>query len=1214
MESESGTNNTKISDSGYSNSCSNTTSQGSASSKSRLSGGSNSSRSSGYERAPSKQNQSDEKGHSQGPKRNKDREHKKKKQKSSTSLAVPALTTIPQAFIVPSETFSVTPAVNATSVEPTACPIHLETAVPETLETSLVHVDTALSTIIPLVTDDVGILESNITVVPDDKEVVSCGTENYHQLAKSVDDSKVEGDLLQFDVIPSSQPEVNDGFCCVISMYDGVVLYTTPSLTSILGFPEDMWLGHSFIDFVHPKDRDTFSSQISTSVNLPLVDSQGKVKDVKNYLYVCLKQYVNKDPSEVNVLEKPVSYQAFHLTVTIKRMSDSSETRLCDHNNNGLFLVILAVPVYSAYKVPGERKKSTKFGMRHTATCIFSYVDPDVVTSFGFLPQDMLGKSVFDFYHPEDMPFLKEVYKSVMKTCRNNGSVFRSKPYRFLVQNGCFAMIETEWSSVINPWSRQLEFVISLHQVLQGPLNPNVFDMANNKEFKTIPDEVIKQGNLLQGDIIQILTQELPKPAELGKQEVSKRCKDLANFMKSLMNSSKLEIDVPLEYNPSISERDSVMLGEISPHHDLYDSKSSSETPPSYSQLNYNENLCRFFQSNPKTTGTSDESNSASNVMETDGKNSLECAPTQKCLSPVQNSGASACGSAGNLSSGSNPNLESGTTSGTNISNDDYKPPQLTELVLVKHNEDMEKIMIQRHRKERSHIKDRQAKKTHQKLEKHTNGMLTNALNEHAHGVKRSGSHSWKDDCHKVSKHNHKNARNNITEDIGSNNKELNGTELIENYLTDAYLPPNANRTETFNSNKTWTPLSVPIIINSQTALITANTSCNPNMLPIYYVPALIQPRVVASNEDSPQKCQVQYMPAGLVCSYNPIFLPHPIFCSTVPIVSLPQPNLSSSGPPEEALLGSGINPPPANPNLPSFPGLIQQSNNSSLQSDQYHQCDNTHGGSNLLSQCDRPSSQATSVKAEPGSRIGSIASASVVNKALSECSRKDLGLQSVCSPDTPLVSPPDGETQAEQFSTNTKNMKPMSRPRQPENKCRINRMDEESSCYSSSYSSFLKTDTGSGSNDDSTSNNNSNKTDDEMLKQPQKVHPMRKKDPPWVESVTVSSDLIFKYQMEVKDLDDILKLDMNVLKKTEQPMMVNDQLHQLYIEMELEGLSKALTLEEGFSSNSNSSDETPSKSSNSNVQPRSKKRKSYSSLMMIYEENAPLPPPEANS
>lgn len=53
-------------------------------------------------------------------------------------------------------------------------------------------------------------------------------------------------------------------------------------------------------------------------------------------------------------------------------------------------------------------------------------------------------------------------------------------------------------------------------------------------------------------------------------------------------------------------ERDSVMLGEMSPHHEGC-SKSSSETPPSYSQLNYKENIARFFQSKPKTDFGSDE-------------------------------------------------------------------------------------------------------------------------------------------------------------------------------------------------------------------------------------------------------------------------------------------------------------------------------------------------------------------------------------------------------------------------------------------------------------------------------------------------------------------------------------------------------------------------------------------------------------------------------
>jgi len=61
-----------------------------------------------------------------------------------------------------------------------------------------------------------------------------------------------------------------------------------------------------------------------------------------------------------------------------------------------------------------------------------------------------------------------------------------------------------------------------------------------------------------------------------------------------------------------------VMLGEISPHHEYYDSKSSTETPPSYNQLNYNENIERFFQSKPPiaTMYGSDEDNVNSNNEE----------------------------------------------------------------------------------------------------------------------------------------------------------------------------------------------------------------------------------------------------------------------------------------------------------------------------------------------------------------------------------------------------------------------------------------------------------------------------------------------------------------------------------------------------------------------------------------------------------------------
>jgi len=57
--------------------------------------------------------------------------------------------------------------------------------------------------------------------------------------------------------------------------------------------------------------------------------------------------------------------------------------------------------------------------------------------------------------------------------------------------------------------------------------------------------------------------------------------------METLMDEvsrADLKLELPHENELTVSERDSVMLGEISPHHDYYDSKSSTETPPSYNQ------------------------------------------------------------------------------------------------------------------------------------------------------------------------------------------------------------------------------------------------------------------------------------------------------------------------------------------------------------------------------------------------------------------------------------------------------------------------------------------------------------------------------------------------------------------------------------------------------------------------------------------------------
>lgn len=55
----------------------------------------------------------------------------------------------------------------------------------------------------------------------------------------------------------------------------------------------------------------------------------------------------------------------------------------------------------------------------------------------------------------------------VIVKCKSAGAVFKSQPYRFAVQNGGYATIETEWTSFVNPWTRKLEFIIGYHTILQ---------------------------------------------------------------------------------------------------------------------------------------------------------------------------------------------------------------------------------------------------------------------------------------------------------------------------------------------------------------------------------------------------------------------------------------------------------------------------------------------------------------------------------------------------------------------------------------------------------------------------------------------------------------------------------------------------------------------------------------------------------------------------
>lgn len=127
--------------------------------------------------------------------------------------------------------------------------------------------------------------------------------------------------------------------------------------------------------------------------------------------------------------------------------------------------------------------------------------------------------------------------------------------------------------------------------------------------------------------------------------------------------------------------------------------------------------------------------------------------PARKYMSLANCRGASGSESAGNLSSGSNNQTSSGSGGDTSLTTSSttemasLKPPTLTESLLSKHNEDMEKQLVQRHRQIRSTIKSDKLKESRSKSAVERTSDPTALVNQ---SLKRCGSPTRKGDKIKV--------------------------------------------------------------------------------------------------------------------------------------------------------------------------------------------------------------------------------------------------------------------------------------------------------------------------------------------------------------------------------------------------------------------------------------------------------------------------------
>ena len=403
----------------------------------------------------------------------------------------------------------------------------------------------------------------------------------------------------------SQEIKAGEGFCVAVSLFDGLVMHTTNSLTSVLGYPKNMWVGRSFIDFIHADDRDTFTSQVTQNISLPLrsMSEVGKTYDhqepkTTSGTFFCRIRAYNGLKHGFTIKERKTRYCPFKLVVCFSEVDKdaSISSTKSPYGHQIIYMFITAIPITTAYTESfqeGPIKLNTgqnEFVSKHTSQGKFSWFDECAISYTGHLPQNIIGADIFEYFHPADLVILKEAFDVVMA---EPGKPCKSKPLRFRINNGGYITISSWWSSFINPWSKQLEFIHGKHMVTQGP---KVTDIFNDREgsIEEIPATMTKQAEIIIPDIRRILSKTLIPSKTVPQNPVtqtSKNKKELASFMGSLLE----EVAKAESYKIGQSSK-ALVMGNISPHY-----SDSSESPPSYNQLTYNENLTRFFNSQPQT-------------------------------------------------------------------------------------------------------------------------------------------------------------------------------------------------------------------------------------------------------------------------------------------------------------------------------------------------------------------------------------------------------------------------------------------------------------------------------------------------------------------------------------------------------------------------------------------------------------------------------------
>ncbi|XP_029969237.1 aryl hydrocarbon receptor nuclear translocator-like protein 2 [Salarias fasciatus] len=285
-----------------------------------------------------------------------------------------------------------------------------------------------------------------------------------------------------------------DGFLLVVSCDRAKILFISESVCKILNFSQLELTGQSLFDFIHHKDINKVKEQLSSSELYPrqrLIDAAtgaqlpvdapvgpSNLSTGARRSFFCRMKHsrtagkAEDSQSLPSTSKKKDShrYCTLHCTGYMRSWPSSQLEAEGDGDKEPSSLTCLVtvcrlLPHVSHQPPKDVQIKPTEFVTRCAIDGKFTFVDQQATPIIGYLPQEVLGTSCYEYFHQDDLQHLAEKHRQALHTKEK----VETQSYKFKTKHGSYVHLQSQWSSFTNPWTKEVEFIVSSNRVVSGP-------------------------------------------------------------------------------------------------------------------------------------------------------------------------------------------------------------------------------------------------------------------------------------------------------------------------------------------------------------------------------------------------------------------------------------------------------------------------------------------------------------------------------------------------------------------------------------------------------------------------------------------------------------------------------------------------------------------------------------------------------------------------